>query len=105
MQITGLNQEQIDYISEQYKVTFKDEDDFLEYIRDDYDFQIEEDSHRHWIECINIVQIGERFFGYHAAYTTGDMSASEKGFEPEDWVKEYEPVEVKTITYKEKSCK
>jgi|SRR6187402_569135 len=102
MQIEGLNEEQINYILEQWGESFDDSEEFLEYLRDDYDFKIDEDSRRHWEEFTAIARIGDRYFGHHSAYSTGDMSASDKGFQPDNWVKEYEPVEVKTITYKEK---
>lgn len=102
MQIEGLNEEQINYILEQWGEKFEDSEEFLEYLRDDYTTKINLDERRHWEEFTAITQIGNRYFGYHSAHTTGDMNASEKGFQPDNWVKEYEPIEVKTVTYKEK---
>lgn len=102
MKIEGLNQEQLDYILASWGEKLETEEEFLEYLRDSWDIEMDRDSHRHWDEFTAIVQIGERYFGYHAATTTGDMTASEKGFVPDNWVKEFERVEVKSFTFIEK---
>jgi len=103
---TGLNDEQVKYITdfaleEGYVEADFSEDDFYEYLREcDKVGEVDNDERRHWEEYISIVEIGGRYFGFHDAHSSGDMSAREKGFEPDDMISEYEPQEIKTITYK-----
>ncbi len=107
MKINGLNDEQIQYIvdyakNDKYPANITNEKQLLEYLREDYNYEIEGSEKRWWTEFTAITIIGDRFFGYHAAKTTGDDSPHDLGFEPEDYVYEYQPKETTITTYERK---
>lgn len=108
--IIGLNDEQTKYLTDHY--SYDDASDYtlfewvVESMSDDYEnhvYELNRDSHRWWDEYIQIVRVGDRFFGFDEASTTGDDSPDDVGFEREEWIKEYTAQEVTVTTYVEKT--
>lgn len=79
------------------------EEDVAEYILDDYDWKDEGDSRRWWTTHFCVTNIGDMYIGYVNAFSDGDMSARDKGFEfdPES-ICEVEPYEVIVVKYRKK---
>jgi len=78
-----------------------DDADLKEFLRDaDVVNRKEEGGSRWWNNEVIVAKIGDRYFEYADAYTTGDMSPEEAGWEF-DWstVDEVEPYkEIITVT-------
>ena len=88
-----------DYCIEKGFEKWENDNELLEVLRN-FDVIHKElcDSHRWWNEYQYVIRIKDTYIGYCNAETTGDMSASEVGydFEP-DSICEMEPIQ-KTIT-------
>lgn len=103
LKIEGLNEEQLDHILfyflvvDDYKID--SEESFMEAVMDYETEQIDRDTRRWWIEYTGIAQIGNRYFGYNNAETTGDRTPWEAGFEQEFAVYEYQRKEVMKYKY------
>jgi len=74
-------------------------ENFLEYFQPgEYNKSFDRDSYRWWDEMTCVKKIGNKYFSYTWAITTGDMSANEAGWEFDfDSLIEVEPYE-ETIT-------
>lgn len=90
-------------LDNEYTVPETDEE-FFEYVREgDLVEELDPDTHRWWTEFIGIYKIGDRYFGVIDATSDGDMTASEKGWEPYDYdITEYHQVEEMTKVWKVK---
>jgi len=58
----------------------------------------DQDHHRHWTNETAVIQVGDKYIAFETAFTTGDMSAEEKGWEwdGEIWFVEPEEEVVRT---------
>lgn len=86
-----------------YKGKEISEKNVIDYITDDYEWYDEGDSRRWWKTHFCVTKIGDMYIGYTNAFSDGDMSASDRGFEfdPES-ICEAEPFEVTVVKYRKK---
>ena len=106
--IKGLNEEQFLYIKNSFlNYGFKEKDlptneeEWFSFVTEYWDTYESCGHSRHWENILAIINLGDRCFGWSAAITTGDKSATDKGFEYDGIIKEYKKIPVTTYTYEE----